>query len=214
MTITRVLKINKNRNIVYSYDERIALLSNSELLEYGLFPEENSESECEISDELSEELEELSYKKALPKAVDLLAKSDKSESELKRKLYTFGFSESVTERVIKKLSDRNYIDDNRLAENFIRFNRERMSKRELKMKLSEKGISKEITDCYFDDAPDSAEMEREACKRILRKKLQGRYTDETYLKKAIVHACGKGFEYETVKSCITEIVNEDENTDS
>lgn len=210
MLITSVTHINKNRNIVFCCGERVALLSDRELFEYGISEpaEEGSFEACEIEDSVAEELSELMYKRALPKAVDLISMSGKSEAEVVRKLYNYGFSEDVIKHVINRLTEKKYINDERLSENFVRYNKDRLSSNELKLKLMQKGVDKEIISNAFRSEEVSKETEREACRKLLEKRLSGKEPSEDQYRKAITYACGKGFEYETVKSILRELAEE------
>ena len=133
--------------------KKIPLYADGELIG-SLYPKEintySLEDECEISES---EYERIVEETLLPRAkryvMNLLVKSDKTEAELKRKLRQAGYGEVVSEGAIEYVRSFHYIDELRTAESFIRTKMDFSSEKEIRYKLSEKGIDEETIDTAY-----------------------------------------------------------------
>lgn len=81
--------------------------------------------------------------KGKKRALRLLERKDYSRKELTERLLKDGYEESMVEQIIEYVDSFHYIDDTRVAGNFIRGRKESKSKRELQYLLKQKGISEE-----------------------------------------------------------------------
>lgn len=109
-------------------------------------------------------------------AIDVLSRQDRSEKDLYDRLVRKGFSDIVAEAVIIKLKDLHYIDDVRLAENYLRSHLEIQSVGMLRQKLIQRGVGKADIDTAFsnimdDDMTESVvKSQSQAVYALLRKK--------------------------------------------
>ena len=70
----------------------------------------------EPMDKAAKEPEEV--RKAKEKAMRLLLQQDRTEKELRDRLYRAGFSETASEAAMQYVSGFGYLDDRRYAENY------------------------------------------------------------------------------------------------
>lgn len=109
-------------------------------------------------------------------AVDVLSRQDRSEKDLYDRLVRKGFSDIIAEAVIIKLKDLHYIDDVRLAENYLRSHLEIQSVGMLRQKLIQRGVGKADIDTALsnimdDDMTESVvKSQAQAVYALLRKK--------------------------------------------
>lgn len=108
-----------------------------------------------------------------------------------------GVSETVTERVFKRLSEKGYIDDDRFARFWIenRNQRKGTSIRKLQAELTSKGVSRSIVDRLIaeSDRNDSDELSK-----VIAKKAH-RYDDQA---KLIHYLARQGFGYDDIKQAL------------
>ena len=86
----------------------------------------------EPMDKAAKEPEEV--RKAKEKAMRLLLQQDRTEKELRDRLYRAGFSETASEAAMQYVSGFGYLDDRRYAENYISFHKGRRSRKEISFK--------------------------------------------------------------------------------
>lgn len=89
-------------------------------------------------------LNEIFIKRARKRAMNLLLKKDRSESELRNKLISSGYLIEAVEDAIRYMYKYHYLDDLRLARNYIRYYGDIKSKLSIKINLQKKGIDKDI----------------------------------------------------------------------
>lgn len=101
----------------------------------------------EISEEDYEKLlQEVVGKRAKKRALHLLERMDRTEKQLRDKLREGEYPPSCIEAAIDYVKQYHYLDDFRYACNFVRYSQEKMSRRQILLKLGQKGISKEDAD--------------------------------------------------------------------
>lgn len=118
-------------------------------------------------------------RKAKEKAMRLLLQQDRTEKELRDRLYRAGFSETASEAAMQYVSGFGYLDDRRYAENYISFHKGRRSRKEISFKLKNKGVPPEILSM----AMEGYEIEDEsvAIEHLIQKKIKGqRLSDMEY----------------------------------
>ena len=110
-------------------------------------------------------------RKAKEKAMRLLLQQDRTEKELRDRLYRAGFSETASEAAMQYVSGFGYLDDRRYAENYISFHKGRRSRKEISFKLKNKGVPPEILSM----AMEGYEIEDEsvAIEHLIQKKIKG-----------------------------------------
>ena len=83
-------------------------------------------------------------KRVKKRALALLEKMDRTEQELYRKLAESEYPEELILDAIEYVKKYHYIDDYRYACTFIRYSQEKMSRLQLKMKLTQKGVPRDV----------------------------------------------------------------------
>ena len=213
MTVTFGEKHGK-KTYVYVDKEFKGALYPKELLEYGL--EDDGEITPEILDRMMQDSLLLRAKRYV---MNLLMKSDRTETELKRKLKENGYCEETAEEAIEYVKSFHYIDELRSAECFIRGKMESSSEKEIRYKLSEKGIDDETIDMAYDQIisgmdPDEnpeylSNTELKAAESFLKKKLGPKVHEEiTYdeKQKIMASAFRKGFRQDSIRTAMRNIL--------
>lgn len=144
-------------------------------------------------------------KKATEKAMNLLLQQDRTRKELLDRLYRAGFSEEASRAALEYVEGFGYIDDLRYATNYLSFHKEERSKKELRYKLMNKGISQEtISEAFLEY--ESADEEK-ALESQLRKRLRGRKLSEMdFMEKNKVagYLARKGYNPSAIKRVMKE----------
>lgn len=109
-----------------------------------------------------------------------------------------GISVEITEKVLDRLINRGYVDDEKFAKYWVenRYLRKGSSLRRLAMELMNKGVDQGIIKSIIED---SDRNDSEELKKIISKKRQ-KYDD----KKLIQYLVRQGFSYDDVKSSLSE----------
>ncbi len=174
-------------------DEKYAFsLSESELLATGLGVNQEF-SETELADLKDKAVIDKGYDRAL----NLILKRPRSRWELRDYLKRKEYDEEVTDKVISKLADRGYVDDQDFARRWVENRRllKATSKLRLRQELKQKRVSEEIIDeVLAGDATDEREVLREL---ITRKRKQTKYQDNL---KLMQYLSRQGYRYEDIKA--------------
>ncbi len=208
MTVTKLEEIKKGKYRVYLNDEAAFVLFYSDLQKFSI------KAGMVLSEELYQEIaEKLLNKRCRSYAMNLLIKKDRSERELRTRLFEAEYPEKVVEDAIEYLKGFSYIDDERYSENYIRANCSRAGLKEIKNKLRMKGIKDEdinsAIEKSYEDGILSQDENHELILRLLKKKLAGRNTvDIKERQKIVASVYRKGFELGEINSAFDEIVKE------
>ncbi len=155
-----------------------------------------------IGSELSpEELDNLraesEFGKLYMRALEYISLRPRSEREMINYLHRKKISVPVSQRVISKLLDNNYINDVKTAEAWInnRFITKGISKRKLRIELMKKGISSNVIDEVINN---NERNDRTEIKKIIDRK-RNRYSNTD---KLILYLVRQGFDYNLAKSTV------------
>ncbi len=83
-------------------------------------------------------------KRAKKRALYLLEQMDRTEQQLREKLTASEYPSRCIDEAIEYVKSFHYLDDERYAETYIRYKKDRMSRHQIKQKLMMKGVSREI----------------------------------------------------------------------
>lgn len=149
------------------------------------------------------ELENLQRKIVLDKAYDstlnLIARRVRSVWEIRDYLKRKDYDEQVIEEILNMLSNKNYINDEKFAEAWVRDRRlfKSTSKRRLQQELRQKRVSDEIIQKVLnEDETDEVDVLKVL---IEKKRSQTRYQDD---QKLIQYLLRQGFNYSEIKDLI------------
>jgi len=151
MIITKLEEQKRNKNKFNLYiDGEYHSSIDREVLEEMNFAE-GMELE---QDEFNEKMEIIQYKSALRTSFHILARSSKTEAELRRKLKEKRYPEKSIEQVLDYLESIGYINDGDYAESFIGMmkNTAGTSSRSLYYKLTGKGIDSAVIEQKLEEA--------------------------------------------------------------
>jgi len=156
------------------------------------------------NEEIAEErynyiINEVVYIKAQDKALNFLGYKMRTEKEMRDKLNTYDFNESVVERVMEFLLKYSYIDDFKYAVSYIKQTQrlKPLGSYGIKMKLREYGIKDEV----IENAILESEIdEEEDAYSLLMKKIGGKKElDEKEKKKYHDFLLRRGYSYDIIK---------------
>lgn len=200
MKITKISQQVKrpDRYSVY-LDEKYAFsLREAELFTLGLH------SGQEISEEqLAEYQNESEFGKWYDRTLNLLSFRFRSEWELRDYLRRKECPQTVTEKILNKLSNNGYVNDELFAQRWVESRRlmKATSRRKLSQELRAKRISSDIIDNVL--AADKEDTdEREVLRQLVEKK-RARYPDQL---KLMQYLARQGYSYDDIKQVLNESV--------
>jgi regulatory protein len=85
-------------------------------------------------------------KRAQKRAMHLLEQMDRTEKQLRDKLAAGEYPQECVEQAISYVKQFHYLDDERYACNFVRFSQQKCSRQQLKQKLMQKGVARDIAE--------------------------------------------------------------------
>jgi regulatory protein len=99
-------------------------------------------------------------KRAKKRAMHLLEQMDRTEEQLRSKLLRSEYPQKCVEEAIDYVKAYHYLDDYRYACNFIRCFQEKYSRRQLQMKLQQKGVARDLIERALEETYESDESEQ------------------------------------------------------
>ncbi len=115
----------------------------------------------------SESAMEEERKKAVRKAMNLLAYRDRSEKELTEKLKENGFSEDAAAAALDYVRSCGYVNDRRYAENYVYSMEKKKSSAALAAELRQRGVA----EAFIQEALQNRQTEEDAAYALFRGKL-------------------------------------------
>ncbi len=193
ITSVTVCARNKSRSNIYLDGEFYCSMDNLLVLKYGLKPE------MQISPEaLSEIQEENEFATAFDKALTYVSNSKKSKKQVVDYLIRKGYLYSLAIKVIKKLEEYGFVNDDDYARSFVQESAKTNGKMLIKMKLRAKGIDKDTAE----NAVDEIEDEAPSAKRLAQKYMRSKEITKENLAKCYRYLLSKGFSFDAAKDAI------------
>jgi regulatory protein len=186
----------EGRYNVFVDDKFSFSLDESQLVKIGL------KKSDEISDERLTELKtESDFGKNYIRAVDLISRRLRSEKEIRDNAFRKNWTKESTEKVIKRLRERGFLNDEKFAESFVRSRAalRNYSARKMKLELAKKGITKDI---YGKVLATSDEYDEQAALKKLIAKKRTHYAGNE--QKLIAYLARQGFQYDDIKSSLDD----------
>lgn len=155
----------------------------------------------EISESQLDELKnESSFGKNYIRAVALISRRLRSEKELRDYAWRKQWTPDNTDRVVERLRERGYLNDEKFAESFVRSraNTRNFSAKRMQVELQRKGIKPEIIARVMTASDDYDEST--ALNTLIMKK-HGKYDDE---RKLIAYLARQGFRYDDIKTALAD----------
>ena len=194
MIVTKVEAVTKTRYKVYLDDEFAFVLYKGELSRYGVTVG------AEISENIYEKIHaEVILKRAKLRALHLLNTMGRTEAQLRQKLKQDGYTNDIVEEVVRYVKSFGYINDEEYARSFVLNRKDKKSKKELYIQLTQKGISSEIIEDIFEEYYDSDTAKDAIMSIIKRKKYDLDTSDLKEKHKMMAYLTRKGFHYEDIR---------------
>ncbi len=147
MTVTGIEPFpkGKGRVAIYLNDRFAFVLYKGELSQYGL------ETGMVVYEDLYERiLSGTLIPRAKKRGMNLLRTMDRTEHDVRHKLSEGGYPIEAVDAAVEYLSSYHYIDDMRYACEYIRYKIQSYSRKVITLKLTEKGIGKDVIEAAFD----------------------------------------------------------------
>jgi Uncharacterized protein conserved in bacteria len=192
--ISRAVKTKGRYNVFV--DEKYAFsLDELQLVKLGIRKGQ------EVSEQEITELEnESCFGKNYVRALDLISRRLRSEREIRDYAFRKQWSKDSIEKVVERLYEHGYLDDEKFARAFVRSRAvlKSNSKKQLQLALRKKGVKSEVIDMAISDSTEYSE--KEALEKLIAKKA-AHYDDE---RKLIAYLARQGFKYDDIKSALSE----------
>jgi regulatory protein len=140
------------------------------------------------------------FGKAYARALELILRRLRSRKELEDYARRKEWSDDTKRRVITRLEERGYLDDQKFAQSWVR-SREAIkpsSRRKLELELRQKGIAQPTIQEVL--AEDGEHDELSTLRRIVAKK-RARYSDE---RKFMAYLARQGYNFDAIKQVLAE----------
>lgn len=190
--ITKVKKAKKRKNRYHIYiDEEYKFSCSGEFL-----AEKRLLKDSEISrEELEVLLNDLYWDDTRDYLVNIIARKDYTERELRTKLIERKTPGDIIDRAMEYLKDRQFIDEKRFLSDYLAYLRKKgkYSRREIEQKVFKKGFSKDVMEnikSLLADYTSSTVIENLMEKQIKRNREK---------EKIFSYLLRKGFDYEEIK---------------
>ena len=134
----------------------------------------------------------------------LCARAEHSSGEMLEKMRRWQLSEDARERVLDRLIDENFVDDERFARLFVRekIRFDRWGRRKIEQALYQKGVASDISRRVLDEVDDEAYVAE--LKKLIAAKRRSVQAESDYEMRAKLtkYALGRGFGYNVIRQCI------------
>ena len=187
MIVTGIEAVTKKKYKVELDGQLAFVLYKGELARYCL------DLDKELKKEQYDEIMNKVLKRAKQYLLHLLTKMDRTECELETKLRRAYYPDEIIEQAIAYVKSYGYVDDESYARRYLQNYEGRLSFRQIKWKLSSKGIPKNILEELTEMRTNHDE--RELVEAYIQKKIKGKsQLDEKELKKVADFLYRKGIE--------------------
>lgn len=147
-------------------------------------------------------------------AFNLVARFSKTKKQLEDKLISRGHNTKNINKVLDLLQEYNLINDEVYAKNYILSKLPKEGKSKISFELSLRGVSKDIIESKFLELKEEdEEIFSDSLKKAAQKKyreLVQRESDIRKIKEKLYsYLARKGFNWDEIKSCVNNILNEE-----
>lgn len=138
-------------------------------------------------------------------ALNFITKSIKTEKQVRDKLLSYGYLEEIVDKVVEKIKDYGYINDEDYSTRFVSTYKGSKGSKLISYELQRKGVDKSIAET----AVESIEDEEETCLKIAEKYLKNKEKDAKNIAKCYKYLLSKGFSYEVSKTAVDKFREEE-----
>lgn len=198
MTVTKIQAVTKQKYQIEIDGQPAFVLYKGELSRYHIREGQD------IAEEVYQEITgQVLVKRAKLRAMHLLQKMDRTESDLYNKLVKSGYPISAVETAIAYVKSYGYINDREYARCYVENQKERKGSRRLAAELYQKGISQEIISQVL-ECTDFSDT-KETIRLLVEKKKRGKgELDEKEVRRLFGFLARKGFESNEIWSVLRE----------
>jgi regulatory protein len=139
-------------------------------------------------------------RKARDKGLYYLQFSDKTESEMRKKLAEQGFSPASVEDAVNFLLEYRYLNDENYALRYLEKNGKKKSRRQIAFELKNKGIPAELVESAMEEIP--VDEEAQILALLEKKKYSGEAASREERQKISGFLARKGFSYEAISAAL------------
>ncbi|PKM55058.1 MAG: hypothetical protein CVU98_12720 [Firmicutes bacterium HGW-Firmicutes-3] len=205
MQIKEIRQLEKGKNKIILENDDYVLLYYKELKAFKMVQEE------EINEDTWQLARKTMITRGKKRVYHLLGKKDYVIEEIRKKLVKEDYPVAIIETILDYFIELGFLNDKSYTEKYYRYQKATKSRRIIEMKLSEKGIPREIIKAFFETV-DHQETEYETAENLLKKKYNNKeVTKEDYNKMARFLAY-KGFDYDVIKPVIMTYLKSTEET--
>lgn len=199
MIIIEIVSVTKQKYRIVTDEQLTFVLYKGELSHYHL------KVDCEIKNEVWEEIKQILVKRAKLRAMHLLTKKDYTVAELYKKLLDGEYTHEAVNQAISYVESYHYLDDERYVQNYINYHSGKKSRRQIQFELERKGIAKDIIDKYQPDIEGMKNDEIELIRNLLRKRCKSpEEADEKEKSKHYMYLMRKGFQSSDIMNVFQE----------
>ncbi len=144
-----------------------------------------------------------SFERGKSRALHILAKTSKTENELRQKLIKNEYSEQVIDKIIMFLKEYGYINDFEYASNYVECRKNHKSFMQMRMALRLKGVGTSIIEEVLEN---KKEDQSELIKSIAEKKIKNiDKVDRNTMNKVYKFIYSKGFKSNEIITVLKEL---------
>ena len=156
---------------------------------------------------LAEICAENDYSAALDLSLNYISRSMHTKMQMIVYLKKKGFDGKTIARVIDKLEEYDYINDETYAKKYAAEKAKSSGKRKIAFELKTKGVDEKITESVLNEGFS----EEEGCYTVAAKYLKGKAVDYQMKQRCYRYLVGKGFSYEAAKTALDKVCKEYED---
>ena len=197
MKISNIIDLGGGRHKVTLEDGTTFPLYKKEISKWDL-----KEGQVLFEKDFKEIKESILLKRAKKRALYLLEKTGRSESNLASKLKEGFYPEDIVENAVNYAKSFGYLDDENFARNLLESRMYKKSKQEIIATLKQKGLEQETIKDVFDKHYDE-DSEKEAIKHHMdKKRIDLESITPKELNKFYSYLARKGFSFDSISSQI------------
>lgn len=199
LIVTSIKELTKKRRLVYINYEPAFAVYTAELRRFGIKVDEAVRKEAYAS-----LVDEVLSKRATIRAMALLKNKDYTRKSLEDKLKEGYYPDKCIEHALEYVTGYGYINDERYAENYVNYKAGNKPRREIELKLKQKGIDSDIVRRVCDEFySDNSDIELEQAKAYVeRKHIDIENADYKELQKIKASLFRKGFNMDIINKAL------------
>ncbi len=214
MIAAEILRVTDRKRKIVLEDESSFVLYAGELRKYHIREGE------EIPEEVLEEIhDDVLVKRAKLRCMNLLKTSDRTVRQLRDRLRHDGYPEEIAEKALDYVASYHYTDDERYAENYIRQQSGRKSRKVILLELEKRGVDSDVIREAFsavgqENQANAPFLQESTDVGAIRKLIRKRGYDAAHAswdeqQKLTGYLMRKGFEAADIRSVLREFQGQD-----